>query len=147
MRQCLTEIETESKSSTTISGENAGPKYSRRQFEKILQILKSKHEKNSTQAAYHKDWIRFNNFFIKLDDKPLVWEDRLVLYMTYLINTKRCQSSTIRMYRAGIKHCLALIGVHLSEDLCTLTSLLKNEVTSSIKLEILSSLISSALMA
>ena len=57
-----------------------------------------------------------------LDQKPQTWEDRLILYVGYLVN-KQLKSGTIKSYISAIKAVLADDGIHLNEDKYLLTSL------------------------
>ena len=48
----------------------------------VLENLKRRRHRKSTDDNYNSIWKNFNNFFIRLDDKPTRWEDRLALYLT-----------------------------------------------------------------
>ena len=71
---------------------------------------------------YHCVWRVFNEFFLRLDYKPKSWEDRLVLFVGYLVNEKK-QSSTIKSYISAIKAVLKMDGIFINEDRYLLTSL------------------------
>ena len=86
--------------------------------------LKNNRNRESTKRNYYTVWRTFNEFFIKLDRKPKSWEDRLILFVGYLISRNR-KSSTIKSYVSAIKSVLAQDGVFLSEDRFLLTSLTK----------------------
>ena len=45
------------------------------------------------------------SFFVRLDSKPECWEDRLILYIGFLIEKNR-RSSTIKSYISAIKAVL-----------------------------------------
>ena len=64
------------------------------------------------------------NFFIKLDRKPKTWEERLTLFVGYLVECKK-QSNTINSYISAIKAVLKQDGIELSEDRYLLSSLTK----------------------
>ena len=77
-------------------------------------------------------WKLFNQFFIKLDRKPRDWNQRLVLFVCYLIDNKK-QSSTVRSYISAIKAVLKDQKIEIKEDEYLLPSLtkacrLKNDV-------------------
>ena len=76
----------------------------------------------STKTSYYGTWKQFNEFFIRLDHKPKSLEDRLVLFVAYLIENKR-KSSTIRSYISAIRAVLANDGVTLNDDKVLLMSL------------------------
>ena len=66
--------------------------------------------RGSTQKNYYGIWKNFNKFIIQLDDKSNNWDDRLVLYMAYLIHHQR-RSSTIKSYISAIKAVLFNGGI------------------------------------
>ena len=88
----------------------------------IVEKLKRNRIRSSTQHNYYGIWKHFNEFFVKLDIKPDNWEDRLVLFIGYLID-KKCKSSTIRSYISAIKSVLHEDGVILNKDRFLLNSL------------------------
>ena len=69
-------------------------------------------------------WKNFNQFYLKLDVKPDNWEDRLTLYIGYLISKNR-KSTTIKSYISAIKAILLEVDVELSENCILLASLMK----------------------
>ena len=73
---------------------------------------------------YYCVWKCFNKFFLKLDSKPDEWEDRLTLFVGYLVESRH-KSSTIRSYISTIKAILYDAGVQLSEDRYLLSSLIR----------------------
>ena len=62
--------------------------------------------RNSTAKTYYSVWKQFNKFLIKLDVMPDSWEDRTSLFITYLIEFKQLQSSSIKSYISAIKRTL-----------------------------------------
>ena len=66
----------------------------------------------------------FNQFIIRLDEKPSSWEDRLVLFVGYLIKEKK-KSGTIKSYISEIRSVLKEDGEILNENKFLLTSLTK----------------------
>ena len=93
-------------------------------LEFYVEKLKSECNRSSTRKAYYGIWKSFNEFFDKLDVKPENWEDRLVLFVGYLISGKR-KSSTIKSYISAIRAILREDAVELSENKYLLTSLTK----------------------
>ena len=76
------------------------------------------------QKNYYAIWNVFNTFYLKLDKKPGNWEDRLMLFVGYLIN-KKCKSMTIRSYICAIKSVPHDVNVTVHEDTYLLGSLIK----------------------
>ena len=89
----------------------------------IVERLRSQRCRDSTRATYHRIWKRFNRFFIRLDDKPDMWEDRLILFIGYLIEECKLQSSTIKTYILAIKGVLAENKIELNLDRFLINSL------------------------
>ena len=92
----------------------------------------------------------FNKFFLRLDLKPLRWEERIVLFVGYLIQEGK-QSSTIRCYLSAIRSVLKTEGIKINEDIYLLNALthackLKNDVIST-KLPIKRSMINELMKA
>ena len=78
----------------------------------------------STKKNYYSIWKSFNEFNICLDTKPTSWEDRLNLYIGYLIEFKKVQSQTVLSYISAIKSMLITFGNYqLNEDKFLLSSL------------------------
>ena len=71
----------------------------------IIDRLRYQQYRDSTRKNYYSIWKIFCKFFIKLDQKPDNWEDRLVLFVGHLVNSKK-QSSTVKSYISAIKAIL-----------------------------------------
>ena len=105
---------------------------STKEVQNIVDYLVSERHRTSTRQTYLRVWKLFNEFFVKLDDKPCSWEDRLTLFTGFLVNN--ClKSSTVKSYILAIKGVLLEIGVKIGEDNYLLTALtkackLKNDV-------------------
>ena len=97
---------------------------STKNLENYVDRLRNNRNRNSTKKNYYTVWRTFNEFFVKLDRKPHTWEERLILFVGYLIEKKR-KSATIKSYISAIKSVLADDGVKLNEDRFLLTSLTK----------------------
>ena len=71
----------------------------------IMDRLKNKRNRESTRNNYHAIWRLFSKFVLKLDKKPESWEDRIYLFLTYLVNSGK-KSSTVRSYFSALKAVL-----------------------------------------
>ena len=94
------------------------------EIERIIGSLKNLGRRQSTRKNYYTVWKCFNEFYLKLDRKPDNWEDRLVLFTGYLVDSNK-QSQTIRSYISAIKAVLRDDGLELNEDKYLLNSLTK----------------------
>ena len=86
--------------------------------EQLIEQLKYQHNRDSTKKNYYAIWKVFNQFYLCLDRKPKRWEDRLVLFVGYMIN-KKCKSSTIRSYICEIKSVLKDVNVRMFRKIRT----------------------------
>ena len=91
-------------------------------IENIIDKLKYERNRASTNESYYRTWKQFNEFFIRLDRKPKSWEERIILFVGYLVEGS-VKSSTIKSYISAIKSVLRADGVELDEDIYLLTSL------------------------
>ena len=55
-------------------------------FQRMAERLKNQKLGDAAKDSYHAAWVNFNDFFVKLDRKPLDWEDRIALFVAYLID-------------------------------------------------------------
>ena len=81
----------------------------------ILDRLRRHKNRTSTKSNYYTVWKLFNGFLIKLDVKPRNWEDRILLFLTHLVNEGH-KSTTIRSYYSALKVVLWDVNVKLNED-------------------------------
>ena len=86
--------------------------------------LRLERNRSSTRKIYYSVWKQFNEFFIRLDFKPQTWEDRLILFVGFLVERNR-KSSTIRSYISAVKAVLREDNVEIQEDKYLLSSLTK----------------------
>ena len=105
----------------SIDSESTSSTISTSAMRAILEKLKWDWHRSSTQQQYYCVWKMFNDFFIKLDDKPNEWTDQLNLFVAYLANTGK-KSTTIKSYASAIKAILYQGGVVISEDRSTINS-------------------------
>ena len=98
-------------------------------MERIVENLKTQRHRSSTRKNYYSVWRCFNQFFVRLDRKPPSWEERLTLFVAYMIDNDK-KSSMIKSYISAIKAVLANDGEKLNED-----RMLLNSLTSACKLK------------
>ena len=94
-------------------------------MERILDQLKANPHRSTTKKTYHKVWEKFNKFVIKLDRIPKKWEQRLSLYIGYVIKYKRLKSTTVKSYISAIKSVLLSDGYQWNNNLFLLDSVIK----------------------
>ena len=87
---------------------------------RIIDRLKHECHRSSTRDTYYRIWKIFCQFYLKLDIKPSSWEDRLVLFTGFLIDSK-LKSTSVRSYISAIRSILWEDNIPLNED----TSLIK----------------------
>ena len=87
-----------------------------------MESLKNDHVRTSTRKNYYCVWKQFNEFVIRLDSKPTCWEDRLTLFVTYLVHNQY-KSQTVKSYILAIRGVLKDNYIHLSEDRVLLSAL------------------------
>ena len=90
----------------------------------ILDKLRLKTKRQSTDMNYFGIWRKFNSFIIKLDKRPDSWEERISLYAAYLVDIG-IQSSTLCSYYSAIKSVLREDGYVISDDKILLNTLAK----------------------
>ena len=110
------------KSSRSSSSGNST--ISTREIQAIIDKLRNSKYRATTERNYQCVWICFNKFFVRLDRKPTNWEDRLVLFVGFLVEEQK-QSSTIRSYILAIRAVLLDNDIELNENQYLLKSLTK----------------------
>ena len=93
-------------------------------MEHLLESLKCKSTRASTQKKYHEIWMKFNKFIISLDRRPALWENHVALYCAFLVE-KGNKSTTIRTYISAIKKILKEDGYDWNDQIVLLNSLTK----------------------
>ena len=91
---------------------------------KVIQELKLKQHRDSMVKNYYGIWKNFNSFFVRLDQKPDTWEDRIVLYVGFLASEGR-KANTINSYVSAIKAILLMGNIKISHDTCLIKALTK----------------------
>ena len=99
-------------------------KVSAKHMSRIIDKLLMNQTRESTAKNYLMILRRFNKFLLTLDIMPKFWEDRMTLFMGYLIE-KGAQSATIKSYVSGIKKMLLGDGYPWEDKKILLTSLTK----------------------
>ena len=102
------------------------------EMKNIIEKLKSQRCRDSTRQTYYRIWKLFNKFLIRLDNMPKEWEERLVLFIGFLIENE-LQSSTVKTYLSAIKGVLVENNIRIQEDRFLLMSLtrackIKNDI-------------------
>ena len=90
----------------------------------ILESLKNRQNRETTNKNYLAIWRQFNNFVIKLDKRPESWEDRASLFGAYLVE-RGVQSQTLKSYISAIKRILLDDGYTWNNDKMLLNTLTK----------------------
>ena len=95
---------------------------STKEIQLIVDKLSMERCRNSTLETYHRIWKLFNQFFIKLDEKPDTWEQRLILFTGFLVDNK-LKSTTVKTYISAIRTILREVNIKLCENNFLLNSL------------------------
>lgn len=70
-------------------------------------------------------WRAINNFYCRLDNKPKPWEQRMSLFIAYMIK-KRFEKATIQTYISGIKYVLRnILHIDVDDNAFRFTALIK----------------------
>ena len=88
----------------------------------IIERLRMEKHRSTTKQMYYTVWKLFSKFNLCLDVKPTSWEDRIVLFIGYLVDCNK-QSSTVKSYLSAIRAVLKDDGIKLDEDLFLVSSL------------------------
>ena len=90
----------------------------------IVERLKLAGNRDSTKRNYYGIWKNFNKFYIRLDEKPGTWEERLILFVGFLVENNK-KASTIKSYVSAVKSVLQGDGVELNVNKCLISSMTK----------------------
>ena len=93
----------------SVSTDSSG-RFELEYFEQVIEELKNHKHKLSTKKNYRKIWENFNKFIVKLNYIPKSWEQKLMIYCSFLVENCRLQSSTVRSYATAIKQTLLIDG-------------------------------------
>ena len=92
------------------------------EVQNIVDRLKSQRCRDSTRVTYHRIWNLFNKFFLKLDIKPESWEQRIILFTGYLVDSN-LKSATIKTNVLALRSVLAEDGYYIDQNIFTITAL------------------------
>ena len=81
----------------------------------IVDKLSRLRHRDSTCANYYSVWKVFSKFCLHLDIKPKSWQDRLTLFVGYLVDEGK-QSSTVKSYISAIKDVLKDDGSDIKKN-------------------------------
>ena len=109
-------------SHTDSSTSSSTRSLSTRAIRDIVETLKHQRHRDTTRANYYCVWKLFNQFFLHLDVRPSTWEDRLTLFVGYLIETNK-RSSTVKSYISTIKSVVTEFGSDIQENGFLISSL------------------------
>ena len=112
-----------SRSSSHRSTQSTSSRLSTLEICNIVEQLCIQQHRDSTRKCYYSVWKTFNQFFVHLDRKPTKWEDRLTLFVGYLIDVQKMQSSSVKSYISAVKAVLKMHEIQVKEDQYLLSSL------------------------
>ena len=101
---------------------SSGSTISTRALEDIIDRLRYNRNRASTKRNYYSVWKQFNEFIVKVDNKPGSWEQRLTSFVGYLIDANK-KSTTVKSYVSAIKAILFENDLEINEDTFLLGSL------------------------
>ena len=110
------------KRSSRSTSSSTSSRLSTKEIKGIVESLRHQQYRDSTKANYYRIWNIFAKFYLRLDCKPIAWDERLVLFVGYLVDNK-LQSSTVKSYISAIKAVLKEDGIKLGDDQYLITSL------------------------
>lgn len=95
-------------------------------IKKVADGYVSKDIRQTTLNKYVEEWRTFNRFLLNGIDKiPNTWEDRLVVYVTFLVDTGK-QSATIKSYISAIKKMMSFEDINYNHIQAKLKALIKS---------------------
>lgn len=109
---------------TEYSSSTDPEKISLNMFRRIVERLSNADVCQDTKNMYHSVWCNFNRFLLCFDDLPTSWEEKLVLYASFLADIGTA-SATVASYMSALKYVLRHDGVDLSDSSCKLASIIR----------------------
>ena len=88
----------------------------------IIDWLKWNQHRTSTKHNYHTIWKLFSKFVFQIDQRPVTWEDKILLFTGFLIDRGK-QSSTVKSYISAVEAILQADDKKVHEDRVLLSSL------------------------
>ena len=98
-----------------ITSTSDSSKISTNAMTRILEFIKLNRNRISMRENYIRIWHLFNKFIIKLDVIPDTWEDRVYLFLAYLVHTRK-KSATVKSYLSAIRTVLTYDNHELNEN-------------------------------
>lgn len=119
---------------TRFSSVDEPQKISLAMFNRVVEKITNDDVTQATKKAYHAVWRCFNRFLLAFDDLPTSWEDKMVLYASFLADVGSA-SSTVASYMSAIRYMLRHDGIEINNKSCRLSSIirackLRNDVVS-----------------
>ena len=102
-------------SHSSTSSKSSNYSIATRKVQAIVKKLSRQRFRDSTRETYYRVWKLFNLFFIRLDNKPRNWEERLILFTGFLVN-KQLQLSTVKSYISTIRAVFKEMKIKVNED-------------------------------
>lgn len=93
-------------------------------FTRIVERISNDGIQQSTKEMYHSVWCNFNRFLLCFDDLPTSWEDKLVLFATFLADIGTA-SATVASYMSAIRYVLRQDGVQIDNSSCKLSAIIR----------------------
>ena len=106
------------------STSSTSSRLSTRKIKDLVERLRLQSHWDLMRKNYYSVWKIFSKFYLSLDVKPRLWEDRLVLFVGHLVNNNK-QSSTIKSYMSAIKYVLKEDKIEINENQFLIQSLTK----------------------
>ena len=119
-----TKKSTKAKTNDSASPSSGASTISTYDMKLIVEKLHNQKHRDSTKKNYYTVWKLFNQFFLKLDRKPASWDEIIVLFIGYLVDSKK-QSSTVKSYISAVKAVLQDTGIRVNYDYTLISSLTK----------------------
>lgn len=109
---------------TEFSSDLEPNKISLEMFTRVVERLSNDGIQSSTKRMYHMIWCKFNQFLLSFDDLPTTWEDKMVLYASFLADIGN-SSATVSSYMSAICYVLRHDGIEISNTSCRLSSIIR----------------------
>lgn len=93
-------------------------------FKRVIERLSNDGIQESTKKMYHSVWCNFNQFLLSFDDLPTTWEDKMVLFASFLADIGN-SSATVSSYMSAIRYVLRHDGIEVSNTSCRLSLIIR----------------------
>ena len=122
MKTRRTAKEKQLKKNDSSSVSTTSSRISTRDLRNIVEKLKANCHRGSTRKMYYQTWKKFANFLQRLDFRPPSWEERITLFVGFLVDQDK-QSSTVKSHLSVIRAVLKIDGIKLDEDMFMINAL------------------------